>query len=118
MVNVWEHKSWDKTYAVIDALSTMPEWMPEYQNEMPLWASLLEEWLHDPELEEKYLFWFAKTDLETSKEYIALTGKQPSLDLEAQEKEIEAEIAKAKEAQKTETNISTDDAEAIFAPAK
>lgn len=114
MVNVWEHNG----YWVIESLSQMPEGMPAYElDELELDWSILEEGLHNPKLEEKVLFGFAKTDLESSKEYVALTGKEPKekqQSIEDQEKEIEAEITKSKEAQKETKEVSTDEAEEIF----
>lgn len=114
MVNVWEHKSWDKTYGVIESLSQMPDGMTVYKlDEIKLDWSILEEGLYNADLE-KFLFGFAKKDLEASKEYIALTGKEPKKSIEEEDKEIAEEIAKSKEAQKTTDEVSADEAEEIF----
>lgn len=110
MVNVWENKG----YSIVEWLSQMPEDMPEYKNELEFNGSMLKEGLHNPELEEKYLFGFAKNDLEASKEYIALTGKTPDKTLEEEDAEIEAEIAKTKSAQTESKEVTAEDAADIF----
>lgn len=117
MVNVGVSKDWK--WGVIDALSQMPDEMTTYKlDKVELNGSIIEEGLHNPDLEEAVLFGFAKTDLVNSKEYIALTGKEPEVkqqSIEDQDADIEKEIAKSKESQEIKTEeISKEEADGIF----
>lgn len=99
-----------KIYANIASLASPVKWTPAYENEIELDGSIMAEDQFNEKLFES-LPPFLKDEAVTSREYLAMHGEQSLAD---QDKEIEAEIAKSKEAQKVESDVSTEDVEDLF----
>jgi len=100
-----------KIYANISSIAALPKGTPTYKNEVDLDGSIMDEDHFNEDLFET-LPPFLKEDAVTSKEYMAMFG---ATSLAADEIAIEEEIKKNKEVQASTEEVSTEEAEDIFA---